>query len=52
MELLLQSKSFFSKKFCFNQNFETKSRLHIDFYIMGHPIKMYTIISMSIEILS
>ena len=35
MGLLLQSKSFLLKKFCFNQNFEIRSRLHINFYIMG-----------------
>ena len=51
MGLLLQSKSFLSKKFCFNQNFETRSRLYINFYIMGHPFNMYTIISMYTEIL-
>ena len=51
MRLLLQWKSFLSKFFCFNQNFETKSRLHIDFYIMGHPLNMYKIISMYTEIL-
>ena len=37
---LLQPKSFLSKKFCFNQNFETRSRLRKDFYIMGHQFKM------------
>ena len=47
----MQSKSFLSKKFYFNQNFETRSRLHINFYIMGHPFNMYTIISMYTEIL-
>ena len=51
MELLLQSKSFLSKKLCFNQNFEIRSRLHINFYIMGYPFNMYTIISMYTEIL-
>ena len=50
MGLLLQSKSFLSKKFYFNQNFETRSRLQIDFYIMGHPFNMYTIISVYTEI--
>ena len=51
MGLLLQSKSFLSKKFCFNQNFETISRLHVDFYIMGHPFNMHTTIGMYTEIL-
>ena len=51
MGLVLQSNSFLSKIFYFNQNFETRSRLHKDFYIMGHPFNMYTIISMYTEIL-
>ena len=51
MGLLLQSKSFSSKKSYFNQNFETRSRLHINFYIMGHSFNMYTIVSMYTEIL-
>ena len=50
MGLLLQSKSFLSKKFCFNQNFETRRRLHINLYIMGRPFNMNTIISMYTEI--
>ena len=49
MGLLLQSKSLLSKKFCFSQNFETRSILHINFYIMGHPFNMYTNISMYTE---
>ena len=51
MGLLFQWKSFLLKMFYFNQNFETRSRLHIKLYIMGHPCNMYTIISMYIEIL-
>ena len=47
MGLLLQSKSFLSKKFCFNQNFQTRSRLHINFYIRGHPFNMYTSVPIS-----
>ena len=46
MGLLLQSKSFSSKNFFFNQKFEARSRIHIDFYIMSHPFNMHTIISM------
>ena len=41
MRLLLQSKSFLSKKFCFNQNFQTRSRLHINLYILGRPFNMH-----------
>ena len=51
MGLLLQPKSFLSKIVYFNQNFDARSRLHINFYIMGHPFNMYTIISMYTEIL-
>ena len=51
MGLLLQSKSSLSKKFFFNQNFETRSRLHIKFYIMGYPFNMHTFIDMYTEIL-
>ena len=36
----------------FNQDFETRSRLQINFYQMGRPFNMYTIISMYTEILS
>ena len=51
MGLQLQSKYFLFKKFCFNQNFETISRLHINLNIMSRPFNMYTIISMNTEIL-
>ena len=51
MELLLQSKSFLSKTFYFNQNFETRLRLHINHYMMDRPFNMYLIISMYTEIL-
>ena len=51
MGLELQSKSFLSKKFYINQNFETRSRLHINLSIMGRPFNIYTIISMYTEIL-
>ena len=40
----MQSKSFLSKKFCFNQNFETRSRL-------GRPFNMCIIINIHAEIL-
>ena len=40
-----------SERFCFNQIFDTKSRLHINLSVMGRPFKMYTIISMYAEIL-
>ena len=51
MGLLLQSKSFLSKQFCFNQNFETRSRLPINLYIMDGRFNKYTIISMYTDIL-
>ena len=48
MELLLQSKSSYQKnfasKFCFallSKIFETRSRLHKNFYIMGHPFDFF-----------
>ena len=49
MILFLQSKLFLSKKFCFKQDFETRSRLPINFYIMAHLFNMYIIISMYIR---
>ena len=52
MELQLQSKFFLSKKFLLQPNFETRSRLHIYLYIMGHTFSMYTVTNISTEILS
>ena len=40
-----------SERFCFNEIFDTKSRLHINLSVMGRPFKMYTIISMYAEVL-
>ena len=42
---------FLIKKVSLQPNFETRSRLHTDLYIMGRPFSIYIIISMHTEIL-
>ena len=49
--IIVAIKIFLIERFCFKQIFDTKSRLHINLSVMGHPFKMYTIISMYAEIL-
>ena len=40
------------KEILLQPNFETRSRLHINLYMMGRPFGMYAIIRMHTEILS
>ena len=40
------------KKVLLQPNFETRSRLHMNFCIMGRPFSMYIVISIRTEILS
>ena len=57
LELLLANgiivaiRIFLIKKVLPQPNFETKSRLHINLYIMGCPFSMYIIISMHTDVI-
>ena len=44
--IIVAIRIFLIKKVSLQQNFETRSRLHVNLYIMGRPFSMYTIISM------
>ena len=48
----MQSESSISIKGSLQPNFETRSRLHINLFVMRHPFSMYIIITMRAEILS
>ena len=49
--IIVSIRIFLIKKVSLQLNFETRSRLHINLYIMGHPFSMCIIISMHTEIL-
>ena len=57
LELLIVNRTivairiFLIKKVSLQPNFETKSRLHINLYIMGRPFSMYIIISMHTDLI-
>ena len=44
--IIVAIRIFLIKKVSLQPNFETRSRLHINLYIMGRPFSMYIIISM------
>ena len=44
--IIVAIRIFLIKKVSLQPNFETKSRLYINLYIMGRPFSMYIIISM------
>ena len=43
-EIIVTVKIFHIKKVLLQSNFETRSKLHINLYIMGHPFCMHIII--------
>ena len=49
--IIVAIKIFLIKKVLLQPNFKTRSRLHINFYIMSHPFNMYATINMYTEIL-
>ena len=44
--------NFSYQKFLLTPNFETRLRLHINFYIIGRPFNVYTFCNLYTEILS
>ena len=49
--IIVAIRIFFIKKVLLQPNFETRSRLHINLYIMGRPSSMYIIISMYTDLI-
>ena len=50
-EIIVAITIFLIKKVSLQPNFETRSRLHINLYIMGRPSSMYIIISMYTDLI-
>ena len=49
--IIVAIRIFLIKKVSLQPNFETRSRLHINLYIMGRPSSMYIIISMYTDLI-
>ena len=49
--IIVAIRIFLIKKVLLQPNFETRSRLHINLYIMGCPFSMYIIISMHTDLI-
>ena len=50
--IINETRIFLITKFFLQPNFETRSRMRINLYIMGQPFRMYIIMSIHTEILS
>ena len=49
--IIVAIRIFLIKKVLLQPNFETRSRLHINLYIMDYPFRMYIIISIHTDII-
>ena len=49
--IIVAIRIFLIKKVSLQPNFETRSRLHINLYIMGRPFSMYIIISIYTDLI-
>ena len=49
--IIVAMRIFLIKKVSLQPNFETRSRLHINLYIMGCPFGMYIIVSMHTDLI-
>ena len=49
--IIVAIRIFLIKKVSLQQNFETRSRLHVNLYTMGRPFSMYIIISIYTDLI-